>query len=63
MVDLLFADGDDGLKSILRCVRDSKDKVFVEEIEKRLEDQVKFRDENKGVIDVEKERVEHSEFA
>src|SRR5277367_669059 len=38
MVDLLFADGDGGPRSILRCVRDSKDKVFAKEIEKRLED-------------------------
>ena len=62
MVDLLFADRDNGRPSILRVVKDSANKAFVAEIEVQLQDHVRLRDENKGIIDASKEQVEHSEF-
>lgn len=53
-VDLLFADRDGQRPSILRVVRDSKNKAFIRQIEDTLQDRARLRAENVAIVDSEK---------
>ncbi|GAB7343816.1 hypothetical protein MBLNU457_1786t2 [Dothideomycetes sp. NU457] len=65
-VDLLFADRDGQRPSIFRVVKDSKDKMFMQQIEETLLERSRLRAENVAIIEAEKageariENVDHA---
>ena len=53
-VDLLFADRNGQRPSILRVVRDSRDKAFVAGIEQTLQERAMLRADNVAVLEADK---------